>query len=314
MAWSWSGPGSTTWSTHCSAPRTPSASSPSRPTWPGCGQPPGRAAAARPRLPWSGDRRRRPDGLTAARRICVLTGAGISTTAASPQPGAGRGVDPIRTTRSWSPSAYYLTDPRDPAPLVADAAGTAGPPTSLPTRGTARWSTSSARAGCDLVTQNVDGLDQAAGSSPERVLEVQAPSTRSSAWAAATGRRCGRPGPGGGGEGPGVPRLRGHPEVGDHLLRTGARRGGRGGGGGPPRPTATSCSSWAPRCRCGRPRGWQTSPAPARGGDRQRRADPVRRVADLVVRERIGSALPRLVAAIGEPGRRARRRRPRPTA
>ena len=105
-----------------------------------------------------------------------------------------------------------------------------------------------------LITQNVDGLHQAAGSVPERVLEVHGTvhevvclscgdrtTMRSALDRVERGRAR-----------PGVPGLRRDPEVGDDQLRAGARRAGarrRGRGG---RATATSSSPSAPRCRCGR--------------------------------------------------------------
>ena len=49
----------------------------------------------------------------------------------------------------------------------------AGPARSHPTPGTARWSTLERQGRLlALITQNVDGLHQAAGSTPDRVLEI----------------------------------------------------------------------------------------------------------------------------------------------
>jgi NAD-dependent deacetylase len=114
-----------------------------------------------------------PDWLTGARRICVLTGAGISTDSGIPDYRGPNGVwtrDP--DAEKLVTLSYYLADPdirrrawlmrRDlQAGEVAPNAGHAAI-ADLERQGRL----------LALVTQNVDGLHQAAGSSPERVLEV----------------------------------------------------------------------------------------------------------------------------------------------
>jgi NAD-dependent protein deacetylase/lipoamidase len=111
--------------------------------------------------------------LTGAERITVLTGAGISTSSGIPDFRGPQGVwtkDP--SAQQLSTLQSYLADPgvRERAwrERRYNAAWTAKP-------------TAGHRALVDLerdgrlrtiVTQNIDGLHQAAGSSPERVLEI----------------------------------------------------------------------------------------------------------------------------------------------
>jgi NAD-dependent deacetylase len=114
-----------------------------------------------------------PEWLTAARRICVLTGAGISTDSGIPDYRGPNGVwtrDP--DAEKLVTLSYYLADPdiRRRAWLMrrdlqhGEVAPNAGH----------RALADLDRQGrlLALITQNVDGLHQAAGSSPERVLEV----------------------------------------------------------------------------------------------------------------------------------------------
>jgi NAD-dependent deacetylase len=114
-----------------------------------------------------------PDWLAAARRICVLTGAGISTDSGIPDYRGPNGVwtrDP--DAEKLVTLGYYLADPEirrrswlmrqamqeaDPQPNAGHAALV-----DLERQGRLRA----------LITQNIDGLHQAAGSSPERVLEI----------------------------------------------------------------------------------------------------------------------------------------------
>jgi NAD-dependent deacetylase len=114
-----------------------------------------------------------PGWLTAARRICVLTGAGISTDSGIPDYRGPNGVwtrDP--DAEKLVTLSYYLADPdiRRRAWLMRRdlQAGEVAP-------------NAGHRAVADLerqgrllalITQNVDGLHQAAGSGPERILEV----------------------------------------------------------------------------------------------------------------------------------------------
>ncbi len=114
-----------------------------------------------------------PGWLTGARRICVLTGAGISTDSGIPDFRGPQGVwtrDP--EAEKLSTLQYYVADPdirrrawiersRHPAwtarPNAAHAALV-----DLERQGRLRA----------LLTQNIDGLHQAAGSSPDAVLEL----------------------------------------------------------------------------------------------------------------------------------------------
>lgn len=114
-----------------------------------------------------------PDWLTAARRICVLTGAGISTDCGILDYRGPSGVwtrDP--DAEKLVTLGYYLADPdirrrswllrremadARPRPNAGHAALVA-----LERRGRLRA----------LVTQNVDGLHQAAGSGPDLVHEI----------------------------------------------------------------------------------------------------------------------------------------------
>jgi NAD-dependent deacetylase len=114
-----------------------------------------------------------PDWLARAGRICVLTGAGISTDSGIPDYRGPNGLwtrDP--DAEKLVTLGYYLADPgirrrswrmrqalqdADPRPNAGHAALV-----DLERQGRLRA----------LITQNVDGLHQAAGSSPERVLEI----------------------------------------------------------------------------------------------------------------------------------------------
>ncbi|GAA3161597.1 NAD-dependent protein deacetylase [Blastococcus jejuensis] len=114
-----------------------------------------------------------PDWLAGARRVTVLTGAGISTDSGIPD---YRGPDGVWTrdpdAEKLVTLGYYLADPEirrrswlmrralhdaDPQPNAGH-----GALVDLERQGRLRA----------LVTQNIDGLHQAAGSSPDRVLEI----------------------------------------------------------------------------------------------------------------------------------------------
>ncbi len=114
-----------------------------------------------------------PGWLTGARRMCVLTGAGISTDSGIPD---YRGPDGVWTrdpdAEKLVTLAYYVADPEirrrswllrrdlqraDPRPNAGHEALV-----QLERQGRLRA----------LVTQNIDGLHQAAGSSPDLVLEI----------------------------------------------------------------------------------------------------------------------------------------------
>jgi NAD-dependent deacetylase len=114
-----------------------------------------------------------PDWLADARRICVLTGAGISTDSGIPDFRGPNGVwtrDP--DAEKLSTLSYYLADPdirrrawrmrRDMG--YGDVRPNAGHAALVELERQGRLAA--------LITQNVDGLHQAAGSSPDRVLEI----------------------------------------------------------------------------------------------------------------------------------------------
>ena len=114
-----------------------------------------------------------PTWLRAAGRVCVLTGAGISTDSGIPDYRGPNGLwtrDP--DAEKLVTLGHYLADPEirrrswrmrqalhdaDPRPNPGHAALV-----DLERQGRLRA----------LITQNIDGLHQAAGSSPERVLEI----------------------------------------------------------------------------------------------------------------------------------------------
>jgi NAD-dependent deacetylase len=114
-----------------------------------------------------------PGWLVEARRVVVLTGAGISTDSGIPDFRGPRGVwtrDP--EAEKLSTLSWYVADPQvrrrawqerlhHPAWTARPNAGHAAL-VELERQGRLRA----------LLTQNIDGLHQAAGSSPERVLEL----------------------------------------------------------------------------------------------------------------------------------------------
>jgi NAD-dependent deacetylase len=114
-----------------------------------------------------------PDWLSTARRITVLTGAGISTDSGIPDFRGPQGVwtrDP--EAEKLSTLRYYVTDPeirrrawqarRDHAAWTARPNAAHAALADLERQGRLRA----------LITQNIDGLHQSAGSSPGLVLEV----------------------------------------------------------------------------------------------------------------------------------------------
>jgi NAD-dependent deacetylase len=115
----------------------------------------------------------RPDWLTDARRITALTGAGISTDSGIPDYRGPNGLwtrDP--DAEKLVTLGYYLADPeiRRRSWLMRQAMHDAGP---RPNAGHAALVELERQGRLrTLVTQNIDGLHQAAGSSPERVLEI----------------------------------------------------------------------------------------------------------------------------------------------
>jgi NAD-dependent deacetylase len=113
-----------------------------------------------------------PDWLTGAQRLCVLTGAGISTDSGIADFRGPQGVwtrDP--EAEKLSTLQYYVADPeirrrawqaRRAHPWDAQPNAAHFALVDLERQGRLRA----------LVTQNIDGLHQRAGSSPERVVEI----------------------------------------------------------------------------------------------------------------------------------------------
>ena len=128
--------------------------------------------------------------ITAARRIVVLTGAGISTDSGIPD---FRGPQGVWTTNPaaepQSTLQNYLADP-----LVRQAAWRsrmAHPAwTALPNRGHLALVELERRGKLHaLITQNIDELHQLAGHAPERIIEVHGTMRRVMCWG------CGERGP-----------------------------------------------------------------------------------------------------------------------
>ena len=114
-----------------------------------------------------------PGWLTGARAICVLTGAGISTDSGIPDYRGPQGVwtrDP--DAEKLVTLSCYLRDPeiRRRSWLMRRDLATAGV---QPNAGHAALADRERQGRLrTIVTQNVDGLHQAAGSSPDRVVEI----------------------------------------------------------------------------------------------------------------------------------------------
>jgi NAD-dependent deacetylase len=114
-----------------------------------------------------------PTWLRKASRVCVLTGAGISTDSGIPD---YRGPDGLWTrdpdAEKLVTLGYYLADPdiRRRSWLMRQALRDADP---QPNAGHAALVDLERQGRLRaLITQNIDGLHQAAGSSPDRVLEI----------------------------------------------------------------------------------------------------------------------------------------------
>jgi NAD-dependent deacetylase len=111
--------------------------------------------------------------VAAARRIVVLTGAGISTDSGIPD---FRGPNGLWTRNPAAEKAsdirYYLTDPEVRAAAWQNRLHTPAW-TARPNRGHAAVVELEQQGRLHaLVTQNIDGLHQKAGNDPERVIEV----------------------------------------------------------------------------------------------------------------------------------------------
>jgi NAD-dependent deacetylase len=114
-----------------------------------------------------------PDWLTDARRITVLTGAGISTDSGIPDYRGPNGVwtrDP--DAEKLVTLHYYMADPeiRRRSWLLRQALQDADPQPNAGHRALVELEGQGRLRA--LVTQNIDGLHQAAGSSPELVHEI----------------------------------------------------------------------------------------------------------------------------------------------
>jgi NAD-dependent deacetylase len=114
-----------------------------------------------------------PEWLTSAERITALTGAGISTDSGIPDYRGPQGVwtrDP--DAEKLVTLSYYVADPdiRRRAWLMRRDLGALDP---RPNAGHAALAVLERQGRLrTIVTQNVDGLHQAAGSSPDRVVEI----------------------------------------------------------------------------------------------------------------------------------------------
>jgi NAD-dependent SIR2 family protein deacetylase len=209
-----------------------------------------------------------PDWLTEARRICVLTGAGVSTDSGIPDYRGPNGMwtrDP--DAEKLVTLSYYLTDPdirrrswlmrrdlrlADPQPNAAHAALV-----DLERQGRLRA----------LVTQNIDGLHQRAGSSAGSVLEIHgtvhhvvcvACGDRTSMTSALDRIEAGEPDPAACSAAASSSRRR---STSVRSWTSASSERAR-----PPRPTATSCSLWARPCRSGpQPDSSRSRPPPGRG-------------------------------------------------
>jgi NAD-dependent deacetylase len=111
--------------------------------------------------------------LRAARSVVVLTGAGISTESGIPDFRGPNGVwtrDP--KAEKLSNIRYYMTDPE--VRVASWQARLVHPAwTAEPNAGHRALAELERKGRLDvLVTQNIDGLHQKAGSSPERVIEI----------------------------------------------------------------------------------------------------------------------------------------------
>ena len=112
--------------------------------------------------------------LEQARRVVVLTGAGISTDSGIADFRGPQGVwTKNPEAEKMATLQAYVSDPELRAGFVAEPSDLVHVVGRRPTPGTARWSTWSAAGGwTSLVTQNIDGLHQKAGTDPARIVEI----------------------------------------------------------------------------------------------------------------------------------------------
>ena len=147
---------------------------------------------------------------------------------------------------------HYLADPGGPPPgRVAEPRRVAGVVGASRTPGTGRSSSCSATGKLHaVVTQNVDGLHQQAGTDPDLVIEVHGTMRWTRCWECGdrrpmaetlerVARRRGRPA---------VPGVRRDPQERHDLVRPGARARGDRPGDATSASSATCCSPSARRC------------------------------------------------------------------
>ncbi len=244
-----------------------------------------------------------PTWLLDASRVCVLTGAGISTDSGISD---YRGPDGVWTrdpdAEKLVTLGYYLADPdiRRRSWLMRQALRDADP---QPNAGHAALVDLERQGRLRaLITQNIDGLHQAAGSSPDRVLEIHGTvhevlcvgcGDRTAMSAALARVAAGEPDPA-------------CPVCGDVLKSATVYFGQMLDEG-----VVEACTAAAADCDLFLAVGTSLQVWPAAGladiavgtGARlvvvNAEPTPYDSVADLVVRERIGTALPRLVAGDG---------------
>ncbi len=239
-----------------------------------------------------------------ADQIVVLTGAGISTESGIPDFRGPQGVwtkDPAAERRATI--QHYVADPEHRRAGVAQPAGERAASAASRTPATVALAELERRANLHtLVTQNVDGLHQAAGTSPEIVIEIHGNVHE----AKCLELRLARPD---GGDPrsrarrrrrPAVPRVRRHAEVGHDLVRREPRPGRpRAGATRPPRVPTCSSRSGRRSSSTRRPRSPSTrcGPAPCLVvlNAEETPFDPL---AEVVIRDRLGDVLPDLVARI----------------
>src|SRR2546425_468193 len=223
--------------------------------------------------------------IEAAQRIVALTGAGISTDSGIPDFRGPQGVWTRNPgAEKMATLQHYLADPEVRRRAWRTRLES---PTwrARPNAGHRALVVLERRRKLDtLITQNVDGLHQMAGSSPQRVIEIHVTSRmvpwisitrwgdepdlrRARAHRTGAGARPRRRG------GPAVPDVRRHPQDGDDLVRSAAGAGGPGprrGGRPAVRPAAGGrhpALRLADRPRCTRGQGGGRA-----RGDRERRA------------------------------------------
>jgi NAD-dependent deacetylase len=109
-----------------------------------------------------------------ARAVAVLTGAGISTDSGIPDFRGPQGIwtrDPA--AQRMSTLSAYVERPRVAGAVVAEPARRMPPGRPSRTPDIERSSSSNAAGKLSaILTQNIDGLHQKAGSSPDKVLEL----------------------------------------------------------------------------------------------------------------------------------------------